>query len=278
MSDVAVRVENLGKLASLRQLLWRSTKNVLKTVVPRPYLLYAQAVIRAMPYIGLRYKCPCCGWHLHKLKPFGFHKIRENALCPRCGALERHRLMWLYLHHKTRVFADHTQLLHVAPERVLQQRFSSSPNIDYIAADIESPLARVRMDLIRMPCLNDAFDAILCSHVLEHIEDDLAAMRELHRVLRPGGWAILQVPIDNQRQVTYEDFSITSPDDRLQHFNQHDHVRIYGRDYKERLETAGFVVHVDHYVKELGPKKIKRYCLDSSEGIYVCRKPQSNVV
>jgi SAM-dependent methyltransferase len=187
--------------------------------------------------------------------------------------LERHRLIWLYLHNRTNLFSDQLKLLHVAPEPVLQQYLQSQSNLDYVGTDIESPLANIKMDLTSIPHQDGSFDAIICSHVLEHIQDDRAAMRELVRILTPGGWAILQVPIEPERATTFEDASITSPEERFRLFKQHDHVRIYGRDYKDRLEQAGFEVHVDGYVREMGQRRIRRYALNVDEDIYFCRKP-----
>jgi len=203
--------------------------------------------------------------------PFGVVQ-RKNAQCPRCGSLERHRLLWLYLQSRTNLFSAKHRLLHVAPEPVLQQHIQAHPDIDYVSADIDSPLASIKMDLTAIPHHAQSFDVILCSHVLEHIENDQQAMRELFRILKPGGWAILQVPLDPERETTFEDPSITSPEDRLRFFNQHDHVRIYGRDYKDRLEQAGFTVYAERYVQELGEKATTRYCLDKNETVYLCLK------
>jgi len=126
------------------------------------------------------------------------------------------------------------------------------------------------MDITNIPYEDNSFGVILCSHVLEHIPDDRKAMRELYRVLKPGGWAILQVPII--RDKTFEDFSITKPEDRERVFGQWDHVRAYGKDYRDRLEKAGFKVRVDDYVKRLGADKIKKYALKENEDIYYCEK------
>jgi len=146
-------------------------------------------------------------------------------------------------------------------------------NIDYISADISSPLAMLRMDITNISLADNLFDCIICYHVLEHILDDQRAMRELFRVLKPGAWAILQSPVDNNRDKTFEDQTIISPDEREHAFCQHDHVRIYGRDYKDRLEKAGFVVNVDNYVEKLGERAIKKFGLMRDENIYFCTKP-----
>jgi ubiquinone/menaquinone biosynthesis C-methylase UbiE len=120
---------------------------------------------------------------------------------------------------------------------------------------------------------DNSFDAIYCSHVLEHIPDDRAAMRELFRVLKPGGWAILQVPLDSTRETTYEDPSITSFEARERAYWQADHVRLYGRDYTAKLESTGFRVRVDWFVKTFTEGQIHRFGLDKSEGIHWCEKP-----
>ena len=143
-------------------------------------------------------------------------------------------------------------------------------NLDYISVDLNSPLAMVKMDITNILYEDNTFDVILCSHVLEHIIDDRKAIRELFRVLKPGGWAILQVPLSNENDKTLEEPSIISPRDRERIFGQKDHVRIYGRDYKDRLEKAGFTVKVDGYVRELGDDKIKKHGLSEDQEIYFC--------
>ena len=182
--------------------------------------------------------------------------------------------MWLYLKHKPNLFSDNLRLLHFAPEYILQKNFASFPNLDYVSADLDSPLAMVKADIMNIPYKDDSFDVILCSHVLEHVADDQKAMRELFRVLMPGGWAILQSPVDRQRNETFEDPNVTSPQDRLRFFGQSDHVRVYGRDYKDRLEKAGFSVKVDGYVRSLGADEINVHGLREDEVIYLCTKPR----
>ncbi len=147
------------------------------------------------------------------------------------------------------------------------------PNLDYVSAGLDSPLAMVKMDITNIAYGDNSFDAILCVHVLEHVMDDQTAMSELFRVLKPGGWAILQSPIDLNRDKTFEDPNIVLPEDRERIFGQNDHVRIYGRDYEDRLAKAGFALKVDSYVKDLGPVLIKKYGLAKDEDIYLCSKP-----
>jgi SAM-dependent methyltransferase len=165
--------------------------------------------------------------------------------------------------------------LHVAPEKCIATRLKACDNIDYLSADIALSAAMVQMDItdIRLPA--ESFDVIYASHVLEHIPDDRKAMRELHRVLRPGGWAVLQVPV--WRPTTTEDPTVTDPKERERLFGQSDHVRMYGHDgeYERRLQEAGFDLTVVPFVKELGPETARRYRLSAWEDIYFCARPGS---
>jgi len=247
-----------------------------KSVTPKKYHPKINEVYRerqqigqSIFYLGYKYLCSCCGWSFRKFLAFGVNP-RPNALCPRCQALERHRLLWLYFGDQTNLFNDNLNVLHIAPERVFEKKLKQLKNLDYITADLDPGRAMVQMDITNISYEDNFFDVILCSHVLEHVPDDRKAMRELYRVLKPGGWAILQVPI--LRDKTFEDFSITKPEDRKRVFGQSDHVRVYGKDYKDRLEEAGFRVKVDDYVKRLGADKIKQYALMEDEDIYYCEK------
>jgi SAM-dependent methyltransferase len=226
----------------------------------------------ALFYRGNLVECPVCGSRFRKFLPYGRTNPRENALCPNCLALERHRLMWLYLQRRTDFFTAPHKLLHVAPEHCFIGRFEKLPNLDYVTADIESPLAKVKMDIHRIPFEAGTFDVAFCNHVMEHVDDDIQAMRELHRVLRPGGWAIIQSPQDVTRATTLQDPAITSPADREKYYWQDDHQRLYGRDYARRLEQAGFSVTEDRFVMELPAAEADRYALPKGEIIYLCRK------
>ena len=132
-------------------------------------------------------------------------------------------------------------MLHVAPEQCFMDRFEEIHGENYITADIESPLAKVKMDIHDIPFPENTFDVTFCNHVMEHVDDDLKAMGELHRVLKPGGWGIIQVPFFPPiPDETFEDASITDPKERERIFGQDDHVRLYGKDYPNRLRKAGF--------------------------------------
>jgi len=224
-------------------------------------------------YVGDKVECPVCSRQYSKLLPYGRKPSRENALCPNCLSLERHRLIWLYLKQKTGLFKDNLEFLHIAPELCFIHRFEKLENLNYTTADIESPLAKVKMDIHHMPFEDNTFDAVMCNHVLEHVEDDLQAMKEVFRVLKPGGWAILQVPFMGKNlDRTFEDPSVKSASDREKIYGQSDHVRIYGYDYPDRLRSAGFEVLEKQFVREFSDEQIKRYALPPDEIIYLCKK------
>jgi len=222
--------------------------------------------------LSLNKYCPCCEQKFPRFLPFGIPPLL-NALCPQCNSLARHRLLWMYLKERTNILRDNLQLLHFAPEGFLQEVLSRLPNISYLSADLFLPSAMVKMDITDITLEDKSVDVIICIHVLEHIVDDHKAMTELYRVLRPGGWALLQSPLDLDRDKTFEDPNIVSPEERYRHFGQADHVRWYGLDYKDRLEKAGFVVNVDGFVRELSDEVIQRFGLDRREDIYFCSKP-----
>ena len=176
--------------------------------------------------------------------------------------------MWLYLQRETGFFTDRLKVLHMAPEQCFYGRFKKLKNLDYLCGDLYSPLADVKFDLHDIPFEDNRFDVIFCNHVLEHVEDDHQCMKELYRVLKPGGFAIMQVPIDYSREKTYEDKSITSPEEREKHFWQKDHLRLFGRDYPDKLTAAGFQVKQVQLAKELSDEEAQRYRIQREEIIY----------
>lgn len=240
--------------------------------VPRKYLQRvggAGLKILSVFYIGSAVKCPVCNRSFQKFLPYGRINPRQNALCPNCLSLERHRLIWLYLQEKTNFFKSKLNILHIAPEACFIHRFEKIHGDQYITADIESPLAKVKMDIHEIPFNENKFDVVLCNHVLEHVRDDIHAMREINRVLKPGGFAILQVPFFNPvPAVTFEDNSVTDPREREKIFGQDDHVRKYGTDYPQRIQQAGLIAIEDQYVNELPDTERKHYGLVKGEIIY----------
>jgi len=239
-------------------------------------------------YVSSEFYCPFCKKHSKKFLPFGLNVpvlkeknvvrggYRLNAMCPHCHSTDRERLVYLYLENKSgALFARNKRfkLLHVAPEKNLRKTLIAKPNIDYLSADLNSPSSMVKMDITDIKYDDNTFDVVICNHVLEHIPDDQKAMAELYRVLKPGGWAILQVPISLSLNQTYEDPLVTSPEERERIFGQSDHVRIYAKDYRDRLEEVGFFVEVYSFAKEFGDSAIRKYGLSKDENIYICSKP-----
>ena len=242
--------------------------------VPRPTLIKISLLLNkpvSLFYKGNNVECLVCEKTFRKFLPYG-NLGDDNRLCPNCLTLERHRLIWRYLKDKTDFFTKNIKLLHIAPEQPFLKRFRAMKNLDYTTADLVSPIADVKTDIRDLVFEDESFDFIICNHVLEHIDDELKAMQELYRVLRKGGRAILQVPMDYNLEETYEDLSITSSKEREKHFGQYDHLRLYGKDYPKRLEKAGFKVISDEFVKSFDSEKIERYRFDKNETIYLCIK------
>jgi SAM-dependent methyltransferase len=202
---------------------------------------------------------------------------RANARCPNCGARDRQRHLWLYLERRTNLFSDRLRVLHFAPERIFEEKLRPQPNLDYVSTDLARARADVKADITDLPFPDDSFDVILCSHVLEHVVEDRKAMRELYRVLRRGGWALVLVPIDFSRDETFEDHTVVAPADRERLFGQADHVRVYGRDFKARLEEADFTVRVENFRGELGESEARKYGLrPRNPDLHVCLKNDSS--
>jgi len=248
-------------------------KKLLNTI-PRPLLIklsqYGKPFLDIF-YRGNKYTDPINGKSYRRFLPYGYVQLRPGVLSPGTLSLERHRLLWLYL-QQTNFFKTPLNVLHIAPEQAFYKRFKKQPNLSYLTADLQSPLADVKADITNLPFDDNSFDVILCNHVLEHIPDDLKAMKELYRVMKPGGWGILQVPLDNKLKETFEDDSITDPAERTRLFGQYDHVRVYGQDYFERLKQAGFKVKAVDFTKNLTQEEIERYRLVKGEIIPVVYK------
>lgn len=244
-------------------------------IIPRPILIKVSYWVRpliAFVLKGNKFTDPIDNKSFRTFLPYGYGNQRNNVLSPSTLSLERHRLLWLYLKDKTDFFTTQKKVLHIAPEQCFLKRFKQLKNLDYITADLYSPIADVKADICNLPFKNNEFDVIFCNHVLEHIEDDKKAMSELYRVLKPNGFGIFQIPQDLTREKTYEDFTITSPKERAKHFGQYDHVRIYGKDYFNKLRSAGFKVDEINYSSEINDELVKKYCLVKNEILPVCFK------
>lgn len=262
--------------------------------IPRPILIKVSYWVR--PFIsfylkGSRYTDPIDGKSFRKFLPYGYGEQRPNVLSPSTLSLERHRLLWLYLKNETDFFTPELdssstktrlrqaqsnssvlKVLHVAPEQAFFKRFKKMKDLDYTTTDLYSPLADVKADICDLPFADNSYDVIFCNHVLEHIPDDVKAMEELFRVLRKGGMGIFQIPQDLSRETTFEDDSITDRKERAKIFGQYDHVRVYGRDYFDKLRSVGFTVHEIKYETTLLPSEVDLYRLMPGEILPVCYK------
>mgnify|MGYP006075844125 FL=1 len=251
-------------------------KSILNTI-PRPWLIKASYIVRPVIswYLrGDKFTDPIDGRSFRKFLPYGYVKQRENALSPSTLSLERHRLMWLFLRDNTTFFTATKKLkvLHIAPEQCFLDIFRKQQNLNYITSDLESPIADVKADICDLPFKENEFDVVFCNHVLEHISNDTKAIQELYRVLKPGGFGIFQIPQDLSKAITFEDNTITDRKERAKLFGQYDHVRVYGRDYFDKLRSIGFKVDEVDYTKKITLDKIEEFCLMQNEILPVCYK------
>jgi len=244
-------------------------------LVPRPLLIKMSYWVRpliAFSLKGNKFTDPIDGKSFRSFLPYGYENPRENVLSPSTLSLERHRLLWLFLKNETEFFNESIKLLHFAPEQAFYKRFKKLDDLEYTTTDLNSPLADVKADICNLPFQDDSFDVILCNHVLEHIPDDTKAMQELYRIMKPGGWGIFQIPQDLKREKTFEDDTITDRKERARIFGQYDHVRIYGRDYFDKLRSIGFTVEEVDYTSSLTKEEVEKYRLAKGEIVPLVRK------
>lgn len=228
--------------------------------------------LRAL-FFGRRQFCPLCeSW----TRGFGAHgpasRRSPGVVCPVCRGHGRHRWAWLYLRERTNLLDGRPKrLLHFAPEMAMWPRLRAVPGVQYFSCDWNSPYAMTRMDISSLGWKTAAFEAIYCSHVLEHVGDDAGAMREMFRVLKPGGWALVMVPVSGE--TTLEDRSVTDPAERERLYWQFDHVRLYGLDIRNRLAKAGFAVETTYAREVVPPSDCRLMGIDPAEPIFLARKP-----
>lgn len=248
---------------------------IILNTIPRPLLIRVSYLVRpilALYLKGDHYTDPIDGKSFKSFLPYGYGQQRPNVLSPSTLSLERHRLLWLYLKNETSFFSADKKVLHFAPEQCFLKRFRNLKNINFTTTDLLSPIADVKADICDLPFEDNSYDVILCNHVLEHIPDDSKAMQELYRVMKPGGYGIFQIPQDLNRAETFEDDSITDKAERAKIFGQYDHVRVYGRDYFNKLRSIGFKVEEVDYTATLSADDITKYCLAKGEIIPVVYK------
>ena len=224
-------------------------------------------IVNKIRFFGFKNFCPVCNSYLKSFRPF---RGRDFARCPVCKSLERHRLLWIFFQKNTNLFDGKSKrLLHIAPPPYLAMKLNGLEGIDYVSGDLNSKHVTMKIDITNIQFQDNHFDIIICNHVLEHIKNDITAISELHRVLKPGGWAVLQVPIAGEQ--TFEHLETASEEERERLYGHHDHVRSYGRDFLNRLESLKFSVDVIPYCDEVSPEYILRLGLDC-EDIYFCKK------
>jgi SAM-dependent methyltransferase len=229
----------------------------------------ARVRARVARHRGDAVHCPLCD---HRFDGFRDAWNRPNALCWRCGAHERHRAQWLLFERRPELLRQASSLLHFSPEWCLRHRLEQVPGLRYVMTDLDPAQdVGLRLDVTATALPDGAFDAVICSHVLEHVPDDAAAMAELHRITAPGGWCLVMVPLALDRAMTYEDGAVTTPEDRRREFLQHDHVRLYAPDIAGRLTAAGFAVEAVDLAAELGADGAARHGLLPSDVIFLCR-------
>ncbi len=209
--------------------------------------------------------CPICGYHGMFISVG--HPARWDARCPQCGSRERHRLMQLWIAEDGGNRLAGKRILHFAPEKTVIRQMQDNPL--YETADLHQPGVTHRVDITHVPLPDASYDVVIAHHVLEHIPDDRQAMRELFRLLKAGGVAVVSVPINATRRQTYENPGVTAPEERHAHFSADDHQRYYGLDFADRLAEVGFLPATFR----VSPEDEVRYGLLRDEWITIARKP-----
>jgi SAM-dependent methyltransferase len=269
-------------------------KRIIKGLVPYRlgvWLRNQQQKVNGIYFKGNKYYCPYCKHSFRKLLPAGsdFEVLkskqvigagfRENALCPRCFSTDRDRLIYLLFREKPELLKDGNRVLHLAPEKSIKAYLQKNKKLDYTAGDkFEEEYTSfyydqdvIYMDLLKLKADSESFDGIICNHVLEHIDDEEVAINEISRVLKIGGWALLQVPYSNNSEKTLE-METNSPKEREELFGQFDHVRLYGLDYPEILRKNGLSVDVIEFNKLLTQDELDRYAVNKEEKIFLAGK------
>jgi hypothetical protein len=269
-------------------------KAIVKKLIPYHFLVSLKKTkqsIQSMFLSGNNFECPFCGGKYRKLLPGGenlpFFKDnniigggrRVNMLCPHCHSTDRDRLIYYYLNSNELLFKPNLTILHIAPEPSLKKYLKKFSNIIYTSGDkfekgydgYYYAKDTLSLDLTSLSFSDNSFDVVICNHVLEHIVDEKQALNEIYRVLKPGGWAIIQVPIASELVQTIED-NVDSDEDRVLKYGQRDHVRLYGLDYLTRLKSHGFTVKDWSPAAHYDQKLINRYAINALEKVFIASK------
>ncbi|MDJ0849300.1 MAG: class I SAM-dependent methyltransferase [Myxococcota bacterium] len=256
--------------------MWKRTIHRVLSPERRRALRFAA---RRLRHLGWRRYCPVCDSRCRAFLADP-RTGRPDAGCPVCDSRERHRSIWPFLMGRTPLPSAELRVLHVAPEPGFELRLRRFPLLDYVTCDLSREDVDFREDLTKLSFADGRFDFVICNHVLEHVADDAAAMREMFRVLSPGGFAEISVPGPSaslghpaRLEATIEDPSVTTPEERRRRYGHPGHVRQYGSDLAERLRSAGFEVQVTSFGPELSPGERQRLGIPPSYPIYWCRKP-----
>jgi SAM-dependent methyltransferase len=242
-------------------------KNSITKIVPRKLLFQQEETLRklfSIFYSGTTYQCSVCNKNLNRF----ITTIHHDRLCPNCGSLERNRRLWLLLEREFLV--PNSTILDFSPSRCLYRKLKKIKDINYQSTDLSGDfIADFQYDITDIKIEDNIFDLVICYHILEHIPNDLQAIKELYRILKPGAKALVQTPFKDG--AIYENNSIVSKKDRLEHFGQEDHVRIYSvAGLKQRLENCGFLVEVIQNFND-NPK----FGLNKDEIILIITKPSN---
>ncbi|NNM06468.1 MAG: methyltransferase domain-containing protein [Gemmatimonadetes bacterium] len=209
----------------------------------------------------------------HRVSGAGFKK---NVRCPNCGSNQRTRLLHLFFEFRTEIYEKDVRVLHISPKRPIARELRRHQNIDHVCGALFperfAEFRAVRLDVTDIEFADGEFDVVICNHVLEHVREDETAMKEIYRVLTPGGFAVLQVPLALDLAETLEDPKVVEKRERIHAYGQKDHLRLYGLDYFDRLRNAGFRVSRDNPFKNQWVPDVENFCLDKDEDIFLGSK------
>jgi SAM-dependent methyltransferase len=257
------------QLSEIKMISLSRHRQMLLSRIKMKVLLSLPEKLKKVFFYGRTCYCPVCESHIRKFEPFGH---RAKSWCPVCTSMKWQRLGWLFLQRHTNIFDEMPKkMLHIAPEVAFEPRLKRIANLDYVTGDLLDPNVMVKMDITNIPFPDRSFDAIFCSHVMEHVPNDRKALDEFFRVLTSNGWAIFIVPI-RMNKLTDEAPEITDPKERERRFGQHDHVRFYGWDFKERLKESGFRVTIVRRDDLIDANQFEYMGISEKEVLFYCQK------